>query len=84
MQQLTYSLHTHVGCYEELKCAGTSYGNVVFKSFLDVITVHSRFFEKSSGSSMVSWCYWVDPDPPFRLPHMGVSRFEGFLRYWVL
>lgn len=33
----------------------------------------------SSGSSMVSWCYWVDRNPPTSMRHLfGVSRFgEG-------
>lgn len=44
----------------------------------------SSFFKRSSGSSMVSWCYCVDPPP--RPPVQAVSLvsldFGGFLRYW--
>lgn len=37
--------------------------------------------KRCSGASMVSWCYWVDANPPFRL--LWVSVYEGFLRYWL-
>lgn len=55
-----------------------------FMSFLMIL----QYIPGSSGFSMVSWCYWVDcnPPPPVRLRLFGVSRFAGggvFLRYWV-